>query len=153
MAEENTVRPQIPAGTYLVDYLSAKITPFMGRDKLLMTFAVVEHDEFDGVILERWYPGFGKTEGGQMKIVAQTGVFLQDFYRCHPKHPRVTRLDRFPMSVWTKGGPYLASVKLVTSDHQGESLPEQMWYLIIDRLVGPAYPEGNDGHLPEAEGL
>jgi hypothetical protein len=153
MTEENTVRPQIPAGTYLVDYLGAKITPFMGQDKLLMTFAVVEHKEFDGVLLERWYPGFGKTEGGQMKIVAQTGFFLQDFYRCHPTHPRVTRLDRFPMSVWAKGGPYMASVKLVMHDHQGTSLPEQMWYSIIDRLLGSAYPEDNEEDAFEARGL
>jgi len=134
------VRPLIPHGIYRVRYLDHRTYRAWGEDKLEIHYGVVDIGEAFETVLSRHYPVkcLGKCGvKGKFKPRTATSSLPVEFYQYHPDAPRITRLDRIPMSKWTDG-IYNARVETVEKNFQQKPLPRQLQYSVIRELLGRA---------------
>lgn len=140
LQDKNQLRPLIPPGEYLIGFDYFETAYHFGKSpKLIMNFHVVDFGHYFETPLSRWYgvDRIGKpSRGGTFKAKSQTSILLIEYYRCL-RESVVRRLDRVPMSEWSKH-VYRAKVGTVSINSQQVALPAQLQYSKIRELLGRA---------------
>ena len=135
------LKPQMPAGEYIVEF-DHYYTTTMFREstpKVVMVFYIADGD-YEGVRIERFYTVarlYGESErNGRFKPKGQTCQLMMEFCSCFPDQ-EIERLDRLPMSRWLTGR-FLVLLRGVTKNHEKETIPTQLKYSVIDRIIRSA---------------
>lgn len=133
---DDTLPPQVAPGTYAVmlDHFYTALMYQARAHKLVCIFTIVEHGNFHGVKLPRYYNVkrlIGKPQVGGRFVATPTGDFAREFYTLFQYGGN--RLDRLPMSLF-EGKTIKAKVSLVTKA-RGRSIPEPLQYSKVAELL------------------
>lgn len=125
--------PLIPEGEYNFRCLGhEKRKGMRGTNKFRLKMQI-QGGAYGGTILYKHYNIQGVTKEGRIKVGAKSDLLRQ--YYAVTGSPKITRLDRFPMSVFD-GLLIRATVVTVKQDWEGEKLPHQSHYSRVGKLRG-----------------
>ena len=93
----------------------------------------IQGGAYDGTILYKYYNIRGVTGEGRIVVGIKSDLLRQ--YYAVTGAPGITRLDRFPMSVFD-GLLISATVVTVKKDWDGDVIPAQSHYSRVGKLIG-----------------
>ena len=131
------IQPLIPEGKYRLAFVRYETGLYFTYPKLAMRFKIVDHGEYFGLELPRYYnvkKFIGKPgKNGSFKP-AKGSDFALEFCTCFPT-VQIRRLDRIPMSHW-KNDIFIGEVRTTIKNRVQRELPEQLQYSVISQILG-----------------
>ncbi len=130
--------PLIPEKVYGLSFVNYSTVKMFGDGKLILKFKVVEHGEYFGVELSRYYNVnlVGKPGRNGKFSPPKHGNFLIEYCQLFPD--KVTkRLNRLSMSPFNQSY-FRGEVRTVKRNNQQKKLPQPMQYSVISKLVRTA---------------
>ncbi|MFC3193604.1 hypothetical protein ACFODZ_05020 [Marinicella sediminis] len=126
----------IKEGVYEATLNTWETTISFGLPRLILYFTITECGEHFGKTFRKFY--YVKKLNGKPKIKGKfiakcSGSFLKHWYKVFPKIKRL-RTDRVPMQN-LNGIVIKVKVRTVKKDFEGDKLPEQMQYSVVDELL------------------
>lgn len=124
----------VPDGEYELRYIDYETAMFFGNPKVILHCAIVEHEEYAGLPVDRFYSvkRFIGQPGRYGNYVAPVrGDLFREFKRV-VKEPK--RLDRISFES-LRGKRLIGEIRTVTWDHQHNPLSNEDQYSRIARLI------------------